>query len=183
MNMAARDTPPPPPSDALVCFTDGACTANGKKGARAAFAVVWPEHPDLDSAEVLTAGTATNNRAEYSALLRAFEQADGLDPGFSRTLVVYTDSMLLLNTVSKWMSGWKRKGWKKADGGVVANLDLVKAIDECATRRRVDMRHVKAHTGKKDWASVYNDRVDQLATGALKQTRVTMDRFVVHTFT
>ena len=166
----------------LVCFTDGACTSNGKKGARAAYAVVWPNHPELDCAHVLLNGTATNNRAEYSALLHAFEQADQLDPTCDRVLVVYTDSMLLLNTVTQWMAGWKKRGWKKADSGVVANLDLVKALDECVAKRRVKMHHVKAHTGKKDWASVNNDRVDKLVTASLKHTRVTMDQYVTVTF-
>jgi len=154
-------------TNTIVCFTDGACTFNGSSKARASFAVVWPDHPDMDQAAVLCNGASTNNRAEFSALILAFKQAEQLDPSRAKTLVVYTDSMLMLNTVTFWMAGWKKRGWIKADKKAVANIDLVLSIDEWTMKRKVELRHVKAHTGKTDWASVYNDRVDKLAASVI----------------
>jgi len=152
----------------LVVFTDGACANNGKRNARAAYAVVWPDYPELDGGHKMAPTEAqTNNRAEYHGLLHALKQADELDESHMRPLKVYTDSELMINSFTKWIPGWKRKGWVKADGKPVANLDLVKEIDALLHTRRVTFHHVEAHTKKTDWASVNNSKVDGLARGAL----------------
>ena len=31
-------------------------------------------------------------------------------------LLVYCDSTYVINSVTKWMAGWKRRGWRKGDG-------------------------------------------------------------------
>jgi ribonuclease HI len=150
----------------LVVFTDGACAKNGTPRARASCATVWPFHSDLDGGFVLSKNEPhSNNRGEYHAVIRAFEQADFLDPGKQRTLIVYTDSQLLINSLTKWIGGWKRNNWKKSNGEVIANLDLVTILDSCIQNRKTIFKHVRAHTGGKDWYSVYNDKVDKIATG------------------
>ena len=151
----------------LVVFTDGACTHNGKPYAIAAYAVVWPDHPDLDGGHKLPQGEAhTNNRAEYRALLYALIQADGLDPDRMQPLKVYTDSELMINSFTKWVNGWEKRNWKKSDGKPVLNLDLVQQIHDLLKLRTVHFHHVPAHTGKTDWASLYNNKVDELARKA-----------------
>lgn len=153
-------------SSGIVCFTDGSCIGNGKKGAKAGYAVVYPEHPEYDLSEPLTAGPATNNRAEYMAVIRAIETADLINPGRNLILRVYTDSALLVNSLTKWRKGWKAKGWKKADGTPVMNLDLLQRLDDQMGQRVVLFHHVRAHTGGKDYNSVHNDRADKLARAA-----------------
>jgi ribonuclease HI len=147
----------------LVCFTDGSCINNGKKNASAAYANVWPFDPEYDCAFVLKGSVHTNNRAEFTALIHALDTAMKMDPGGGKTLVVYTDSMLLVNTITIWMSNWKKNGWVKSNGEYVINLDLVKVLDEMKTKRKLVLIHVKAHTGKKDWVSINNSKVDILA--------------------
>lgn len=154
----------------IVAFTDGACSCNGKRGARASWAVVWPDHGDHDDAGVLT-GQATNNRGELMAIIRALEIArDDIDPSGLQPLTIHSDSMLAVNTVTTWMRVWKRRGWKKADGDPPANLDLLKVLDELVEGRGggVVIKFVRAHTGRQDWASLHNDRVDRLARDALR---------------
>lgn len=152
----------------MTCFTDGACVHNGKKNARASFAVVWPEHPEMNYAQQLRDGEEhTNNRAEFTAVIHAFEQADAMDPGRTVPLQVYTDSMLLINSLTKWMAAWKRNGWRKADGTPVANRDLLETLHAHVGRRVAHFRHVRAHTNKKDWESTFNDYADRCAKAAL----------------
>lgn len=147
----------------LVCFTDGSCINNGKKSAKASYANVWPFLPKYDCAFSLQGMVHTNNRAECTALIHAFETANEMDPGMSKTLVVYTDSMLLINTIHSWMKNWKKKNWLKSNGDQVSNLDLVKRLDVLTMNRKFVLYHVKAHTGKKDWVSINNNKVDILA--------------------
>lgn len=157
--------PPSEGENALICFTDGSAINNGKANAKAGYGVAWPYRPELDCCAPVE--PATNNRAEYCAVLRALEQADELDPERKKTLIVYTDSQLLINSVTKWLPGWRRAGYKKADGSPVANIDLVKKLEATTASRKTAFRHVRAHTGAATWEAQHNDRVDKLAKSAV----------------
>jgi ribonuclease HI len=150
----------------LICFTDGACSANGTLNAKASFAVVWPYHQELNYSQMLN-NQHTNNRAEYSALIHAIHQTNNIDPNNIKTLIVYTDSMLLIKSLTEWLPGWKKNNWKKSDGEIISNIDLVKELDQLIQIRKISLRHVKAHTGNNDWESLFNDQVDKLAKSAL----------------
>lgn len=152
----------------LVCFTDGACSANGKSNAKASYAVVWPNIDTYNSAHKVPGSVQTNNRGEYHGFLHALKQADEINPTRDEILYIYTDSMLMINTFTKWIDKWKKNNWKKSDGEQVQNLDLVKEIDDLMSTRQTRMIHVRAHTNKQDWKSIYNDMVDKLACDALK---------------
>ena len=145
----------------LICFTDGSTLGNGQANAKGSFAVVWPYHHELNYAERVH--PATNNICEYKGVIHAIIQSDLLDPDRNMTLIVYTDSLLLINSLTKWLPGWKKNNYKKSDGEIIANLDLVKTLEVLITQRNVSFRHVKAHTGGTDWESIYNDKVDQMA--------------------
>ena len=148
----------------IQVFLDGSALGNGKANAKAGYAAVFVEHPELTLAEHLSyvnGHAPTNNRAEYMALIRALEVAP---PGIA--MKAYTDSMLLFNTITKWIPAWKRKGWRKADGSPVMNIDLVQKLDILKTQRKLTMQHVAAHTGKQDFLSVWNDKADRLAKAA-----------------
>lgn len=150
----------------IICFTDGSAINNGKPNARGSYAVIWPEYPKYDIACCIPE-PATNNRAEYSGVIAAFEQADVIDPSRTQPLCVYTDSQLLVYSLTKWLSGWKARGWIKSDNKPVQNKDLLLILDEKMKQRKAEFRHVKAHTGLCSWEAVHNDRADQLAKWAL----------------
>lgn len=161
-NATLKSTSSPHLPDALVAFTDGACSKNGSKHAKAGWAVVFPNHENMSISGVVT-DHPTNNRAEYMALCKAFDVADQIDPKRLQKLIVYTDSKLLKDSLTKWLPGWKRNHWKKSDGGEVLNRDLLEKLDGCMQRRAIEMHHVLAHTGRNDWMSVWNDKVDRMA--------------------
>lgn len=101
------------------------------------------------SDEVWAAGgfeRATNNIGELTALLKLLEHTR--EAGFAdEPLKVYADSQYVINAVTKWMAGWKRRGWKKADGKPVANKDLMVALDREMEGRTVDLEWVRGHAG------------------------------------
>ena len=166
-------------SPPLSVFTDGSCIANGTRHARAGYAVVFPDHhPRHTEARAMVAGKGqppvTNNRAELMGCIRAFEIArDAIDPSYSRNLVIYTDSQLMIDSITKWLPGWKRRGWVKADGKTpVLNRDLLERLDRLREERgahRTVFRHVRAHTGKENWESQMNALADRLAQEAATQ--------------
>ncbi len=152
--------------DRLVVFTDGACSNNGSSRARAGYGVVWPYNRMLDVSKRLQGAEQTNNRAEFTALIEAQKIADKIDPTQEKPLYIYTDSELLVNSITKWLPGWKRNNWKKSDKKPVLNQDLLKEID--GNPRPLVFKHVRAHTGRQDWESIHNDEADRLARDAVK---------------
>lgn len=99
----------------------------------------------------------TNNQGELTAVLDLLEQTAGTD----EDLVIYCDSTYVIKSVTQWMPGWKRKGWKKGDGKPVMNVEIMKALDRAMTGRRVRFEWVKGHSGHE-----LNEEADRLANGA-----------------
>lgn len=85
----------------------------------------------------------TNNQGELMAVLDLLRQTR--DAGDD--LLIYCDSQYVINSLTKWMPGWKRKGWKKADGKPVLNVDLLQELDAELQGRRVTFEWVKGHAG------------------------------------
>src|SRR5258705_13134024 len=76
---------------------------------------------------------------------------------------VVTDSQLMLNSMTAWLAGWKRKGWKTAGGQPVKNQDLLKALDDEVGRREAVRWHGVRGPQKGVEPAVLNDRADRLA--------------------
>jgi len=100
---------------------------------------------------------ATNNQGELMAVLDLFRATAHVDDD----LHILCDSQYVINSVTKWMPGWKAKGWRKGDGKPVMNLDLLKQIDAALVGRRYRFEWVKGHVGH-----VMNEAADIRARGA-----------------
>jgi ribonuclease HI len=148
------------PGEALV-WTDGACSGNPGPGGWAAIVV----GADGEEPVELSGGApqTTNNRMEFTAALEGLRSL----PTGSRVCIV-TDSQLMLNSMTTWIAGWKRKGWKTAGGQPVKNQDLVKALDaEIGRHETVRWHWVRGHeTGAAHAHKALNDRADRLAVAA-----------------
>ena len=143
--------------EALV-WTDGACRGNPGPGGWAA--IVVP--PDGNEPAELFGGEphTTNNRMEYQA---ALEGLRSLPAGSSVCIV--TDSRLLLDSMTKWIHGWRRKGWRTKGGDPVKNQDLLVALDaEIGRHAAVRWHWVRGHEAGEH--KVLNHRADELAVAA-----------------
>ncbi|WP_139719563.1 ribonuclease HI family protein [Serinicoccus chungangensis] len=98
----------------------------------------------------------TNNMGELTAVLDLLQQTADLD----EDLLVLCDSQYAIKSITQWMPGWKRRGWKKGDGKPVANVEIIKALD-AAMRPNVRFRWVKGHAGHE-----LNEQADRLANAA-----------------
>lgn len=87
---------------------------------------------------------ATNNQGELMAVLDLLQStAHRAD----EQLHILCDSKYVIDSVTKWMPGWKRKGWRKADGKPVLNRELLEGIDQALVGRQVTFEWVKGHAG------------------------------------
>lgn len=142
-----------PPTRQIKCFyTDGACAGNPGPGG-------WGTIVYFTDGSVYEMGGGaahtTNNRMEMQAALQALKvfQASGQ----SQSVILYTDSEYLKNGITKWVKGWKKKGWKTAQGKPVLNQDLWETLDELNSPL-VEWQYVRGHSGNEG-----NERCDAIA--------------------
>lgn len=86
---------------------------------------------------------SSNNRGELTALLELLKATAPTN----EELHVLADSQYVINSVTKWIAGWKANGWRKADKKPVVNVDLMQAIDKAITDRKVSFEWVRGHSG------------------------------------
>jgi ribonuclease HI len=133
-------------------YTDGACSGNPGPGG-------WGTIIYFTDGRVQDIGGATpnttNNRMELQASIVALEAYQ--NSGQTQPITLYTDSEYVRNGITKWISGWKKKGWKTAAGKPVMNQDLWQELDELNSSK-VNWQYVKGHSGDPG-----NERADMIA--------------------
>ncbi len=133
-------------------FTDGACKGNPGPGGWGALLRMGGHEKEMSGSEART----TNNRMEMTAAIRALEALR--EPC---EVLLHTDSKYLIDGITNWIHGWKRKGWKNAAKKPVVNEDLWRELDALRSKHQVTWHWVKGHSGHAE-----NERVDQLASDA-----------------
>ena len=86
---------------------------------------------------------STNNRGELTAVLELL----GGSALTEEDLLIQADSQYVINSLTRWRKGWKRRGWRKADGRPVLNEDLMRALDDALAGRAVRFEWVRGHVG------------------------------------
>ena len=109
----------------------------------------WVSEPDT-----------TNNRM---ALRSAIE---GLRLLKKRPCTVHfgSDSTYLVDGITKWIEAWKVNNWTRGRGRIIANVELWRELDRCASRHRVRWSWVRGHAGHPQ-----NEYANHLATRAAKE--------------
>lgn len=148
---AAGDLPPLEGED-YVIYTDGSCLRNPNGPGGWAFVA---EEAATGEVTERSGGdpSTTNNRMEMTAAIQALSFA----PEGSQ-VALFTDSQYLKNGITRWVAGWKRRGWKKADGTPVLNQELWVELDRLYGSRKVTFHWVRGHVGV-----TLNERCDELA--------------------
>lgn len=119
----------------------------------------WAWYIDDDNWGAGGSPHGTNNQGELQAVLELLKATAGSD----EKLHIWCDSRYVIDSVTKWMPGWKRRGWRKSDGGPVLNRDLLEGIDEAMRGRTVEFSWVKGHAGDE-----LNEAADERANAAAK---------------
>jgi len=133
----------------VVIYSDGACKGNPGPGGWGAVLISGGHKKDLWGGERLT----TNNRMELTGAIMALE-------ALKRPCKVelHTDSKYVMQGITEWIAGWKRRGWTTADKKPVKNDDLWRRLDAARARHEVTWKWVKGHAGHE-----LNERADALA--------------------
>jgi ribonuclease HI len=130
-------------------FTDGSCLSNPGPGG-------WAALLRYNNTEKMLSGSqaeSTNNQMELMAVIKGL-QALSKDC----EVAIYTDSKYVLDGFTKWLDGWKARGWKKSDKKPVLNKELWVDLDKAALNHELSWTWVKGHSGHDE-----NERVDDQA--------------------
>ena len=150
-----------PEPSAVEIFTDGACRGNPGPGGWAAILRYRGVEKELTGYDPDT----TNNRMEMMAAIGGLE-------ALKRPCRVrlYSDSQYLRDGITKWINGWKRRGWRTADKQPVKNVDLWQRLDAASARHVVTWEWVRGHAGHPE-----NERADALARARIAEAAGSSD--------
>ncbi len=131
-------------------FTDGACSGNPGPGGYGAILRCDGREKELSGGDAHT----TNNRMELLGVITALEALK-----YPCEVKLTTDSKYVVDSVTKgWAVGWRKKGWKKADGKPALNVDLWERLLGLLEIHKVEFCWIKGHAGHEE-----NERCDRLA--------------------
>ena len=143
-------------SDKVLIFTDGACRGNPGPGGWGAVMRYGEKEKTLHGGETST----TNNRMELTAVIKALECLKGN----KWPIDITTDSKYVLQGITEWIEGWKKRGWRNASKKPVLNADLWKRLDELVQPFDIKWHWVKGHSGHPE-----NELADQLANRGIDE--------------
>lgn len=105
--------------------------------------------------------SSTNNRMELTAVIEALSAVPAEQP-----VLLVADSKYVIDALTKWLPGWRRRHWKTASGSPVANQDLIVAAADLLAARDVTFRWVRGHNGHH-----LNEQADHWARRAAEATK------------
>jgi len=133
----------------VVINADGSCLGNPGPGGWAATLRTGAHEKVLCGADPAT----TNNRMELTAAIEALSALKR-----PVRVLLRTDSRYVIDGITKWVHGWKARGWKTAEKKPVANQELWQRLSAAAQPHEVTWEWVRGHDGDEG-----NTRVDELA--------------------
>ncbi|MDQ6974719.1 MAG: ribonuclease HI [Mariprofundaceae bacterium] len=137
------NTPP------LIAYTDGACSGNPGPGGWG----VWLRYGDHEKELWGGEKHTTNQRMELQAAIEALKALK--KPSH---ITIYSDSKYVIQGITEWIEGWKKRGWKNAAKKTVMSQDLWETLDALNQIHTVDWQWVKGHSGNEG-----NEKADKLA--------------------
>jgi len=164
-------------------YCDGSTSNNGSVKATGGYGVYFPADETLNMSFPYIHEIPTNQKTELYAMMMAirqcilyfknnpimFNENDEMNEEKCYMFSIYTDSMYTINCLDKWINGWIKKGWKKADGKPVLNTHILEPLYTLYTRfkdtkhMKIKLHHISAHTGKTDEHSMGNAMADKLS--------------------
>ncbi|HEY0510674.1 MAG TPA: ribonuclease HI [Thermoanaerobaculia bacterium] len=132
---AAAPAPGAPPEAEV--FLRVSCA--GRRGGWAS--LVRRVSPGGNGEEAVLSGGLAATTANQLDLLGAIAALESLPPGIS--VAVHTGSDYLRNGATRWIDGWKKRGWKTQEGQPVLNRELWERLEKAMAGRRVTWPDVK----------------------------------------
>lgn len=132
-------------------FTDGSSIANGKPNCVSGCGVYFKEKELSFSFSCKKAAEycniplsiESNNVGELMGILLALTvEKENLE----EPVVIYSDSMYCINSVTNWWKNWEKNDWKTSNGTIVKNKEIIqRIIKEIKNFKDLSFKHVRGH--------------------------------------
>jgi ribonuclease HI len=103
----------------------------------------------------------TNNVAELTAVTEVLTAVPD-----DVALRLVADSRYVIDALTKWIWGWRRRGWRTSSGAPVSNKELIVRCADLLERRDVTFEWVRGHAGHP-----LNEGADRKARAAAERLR------------
>ena len=133
----------------LVVATDGSCLRNPGPGG-------WCWFVSDDCWGAGAEAATTNNRMELMSVAMLLEAVP-----IESSVHIQADSTYVIDALTKWRHGWRRRGWRTSSGDPVKNRDLIEHLDVLMAARTPTFEWVRGHTGH-----AANEAADERARAA-----------------
>lgn len=145
----------------ITVYTDGACSNNGYKNARAGIGVYFGDYDIRNISMRLGSGfKQTNNVAELVAICEAIKTMK--NEKYDR-INIYTDSTYAIKCCLDF--GEKVINENKTDA---PNFDIIKKLHDLKKDMNINFMHIYSHTKDTDIHSIGNEYANKLATDSIK---------------
>ena len=139
----------------IQIYSDGACRGNPGPGGWGVLLIYNDTEKEIYGGELET----TNNRMELTAVIMGVESLTS-----PCEIAITTDSKYVMDGITEWMKGWKKRNWKTASKKPVKNKDLWQRLDRACSIHTIEWHSVKGHSGHQE-----NERVDLLANKGIDE--------------
>lgn len=126
----------------VIIFTDGSCKGPNENK-RAGCGIYFPDNKKYNISYKLKKGKITNQIAELKACVKGIEKI--LKNIVFYKIIIYTDSMYLINSITNWAENWEKNKWRKSNGENILNKKLIKKLYFYYKNLNIEFNHVKAH--------------------------------------
>lgn len=151
----------------VVVYTDGACSINinNNEDIGGWAYLIMHDNGIIKGCGGYKGRRLTCNLMELKSIKEAMDSCFNLG---INNIKIYSDSAYVINIVNNdKLDLWFKSGWKRKDGRWIKNRKYWKEIYGMMKEgMKVEFEKVKAHSGDR-----YNETVDALAKGAIKDVR------------
>jgi ribonuclease HI len=134
----------------IIVFTDGAVPNNQSKNLKKGGIGVYFGDDNIHniSKQIIetTNVKVTNQVCETMACIMALETIVSNQKIGKKEIILYTDSMYLVNSMTTWAKTWSKNNWMKSNGKMIENMELIQKLYYLSLNLKVTYIHVKAHT-------------------------------------
>lgn len=122
-------------------FTDGCSINNGKYNNKGGYSVFFSDNDSRNISKKVN--NTTNNIMELTAIYECLKILDK-----NKKYIIVSDSMYSINSVTKWYKNWEKNNWRKKNGSIIKNKDIIINILSLLEQIDVKFKHIKSHQPK-----------------------------------
>ncbi|MDC6267259.1 ribonuclease HI [Lysinibacillus fusiformis] len=146
----------------IIIYTDGACSGNQNETNFGGWGVVLRQGKNTKKLFGGAVNT-TNNKMELQGAIEGLKALNKTNI----PVELYSDSNYVIQGITTWIHGWKKKGWKNASKKPVENKELWIELDRLKSKfKDIQFIKVKGHNGVE-----LNELADDLASKGVDLAR------------